>query len=540
MSSEPDFVAGGLGLTVTEFFDLIADQEARKLLDPNLLSVLDSMSGGRIEGSDLRRVAKTVVDFNVVLGETTSRNLVLSQIPRSKFLELEDRLEGKIDQVNSVGWSDWELGQLREFFGLVNENANLSEPPPATFVAPSYGLFDFQRHVVSRLTQQLSEGDQRTVLHMPTGTGKTRTAMHVVAHNLRMFEPSIVVWLASGKELLEQAIGSFQEAWNHLGSRTVQIGSMWGNRTPDLNSFADGFLAVGLAKAWAWSTSTDPNWALKLSPRVRLVVFDEAHQSIAETYRQISEELTTHYMCALLGLTATPGRTWADIDADGELADFFGGNKVSLEVPGDNPIDFLVQSGFLARANFRTLLSEPGIKFSEQELSQIARGLDIPTSVLEAVSISNQYVAAVTNAVEELLDSGHTRVIVFAATVEHARTLGAVLVMRNIRGYVVTGVTTKRLREQYIRAFKSHDEIPSVLINFGVLTTGFDAPRASAAVIARPTRSLVLFSQMVGRAIRGPKAGGTEECEIVTVVDPRLPGFGDIARAFLNWEDVWM
>ena len=78
-----------------------------------------------------------------------------------------------------------------------------------------------------------------------------------------------------------------------------------------------------------------------------------------------------------------------------------------------------------------------------------------------------------------------------------------------------------------------------ILVNFGVLTTGFDAPSASAVVIARPTQSLVLFSQMVGRAIRGPRAGGTETCEIVTVVDPSLPGFGDVAAAFLNWEDVW-
>ena len=44
---------------------------------------------------------------------------------------------------------------------------------------------------------------------------------------------------------------------------------------------------------------------------------------------------------------------------------------------------------------------------------------------------------------------------------------------------------------------------------------------------------------MVGRAIRGPKAGGTETCVIVTVVDPSLPGFGDVVSAFLNWEDVW-
>ena len=70
-----------------------------------------------------------------------------------------------------------------------------------------------------------------------------------------------------------------------------------------------------------------------------------------------------------------------------------------------------------------------------------------------------------------------------------------------------------------------------VMVNYGVLTTGFDAPATSAALIARPTRSLVLYSQMVGRATRGTRVGGNAQAEIVTVVDPHLPGFGSVADA---------
>ena len=115
----------------------------------------------------------------------------------------------------------------------------------------------------------------------------------------------------------------------------------------------------------------------------------------------------------------------------------------------------------------------------------------------------------------------------------------AVMTARGIDAHAVTGESSDRVRTHAIRAFKSDRHRPIVLVNFGVLTTGFDAPKATAAVIARPTKSLVLYSQMVGRAIRGPRAGGTETCEVVTVVDTRLPGFGDIAEAFSNWEDVW-
>ena len=77
-----------------------------------------------------------------------------------------------------------------------------------------------------------------------------------------------------------------------------------------------------------------------------------------------------------------------------------------------------------------------------------------------------------------------------------------------------------------------------MLINYGVLTAGFDAPKTNVAIIARPTTSLVLYSQMVGRAIRGTRAGGNDKSTIFTVVD-NLPGFRDVSQAFLNWEDVW-
>lgn len=119
------------------------------------------------------------------------------------------------------------------------------------------------------------------------------------------------------------------------------------------------------------------------------------------------------------------------------------------------------------------------------------------------------------------------------------KVLAAILGLQKVQSSVVTGETPLRIRDRAISKFKNADGEPMVLLNFGVLTTGFDAPKADAVVIARPTKSLVLYSQMVGRAIRGPKAGGTETCEIVSVIDPALPGFGDISEAFLNWEDIW-
>ncbi|MXX75360.1 MAG: DEAD/DEAH box helicase [Holophagales bacterium] len=480
-----------------------------------------------------------MVHFDGLLRDEKGRDHVLSLMPDAKRRELADRLGRSPGPGFDDVWTDRDIRGLRDFFGLVEETVAMPPPPSTGTVVPEYGLFDHQRTAVARLGPLLDQDERRAVLHLPTGVGKTRTAMHVVSKILRSHEPSVVVWLASGRELLEQAVCDFREAWAHLGTRPVQLGTMWGDRLPDLKGFVDGFLAVGLAKGWAVLSRTDPDWATRLAPRVRLVVFDEAHQSIARTYRRLTDELTLDFRCALLGLTATPGRTWDDIDEDGRLADFFSGNKVTLEVPGRNPIEYLIDRGYLARPHFRSLLASPGPRLTERDLVRIASGLDIPEDVVATLSMSEQYVTAVLQAIGELLDAGQQRVLVFAATVEHALLLTAVLLARGVASHVVTGDTPERVRAYAIERFKSDDEEPVVLVNFGVLTTGFDAPRAGAVVIARPTKSLVLYSQMVGRAIRGVCAGGTETCEIVTVLDPELPGFGDVAEAFFNWEDVW-
>ena len=532
-------ILGGPGLTVNSFFQAIEDRDVKRFLDTGVLSVLNAIFGGQISGSELRRVAETTIDFGTLLGEKVGRKLVLDLIPERKQSELEDWVDRSIHPADSENWTEKEVHKLRDFFNLIEERI-VSPPERATYtISPKYGLFDHQREAVHELMPLLAKDERRAVLHLPTGVGKTRTAMHVVAEWLRRNDPSIVVWLASGRELLEQATLAFQEAWSHLGTRSLQVGKMWGKHTPNLNDFKDGFLVVGLAKGWAVVSRTNPDWAARLSSRIRLVVFDEAHQSIAPTYRRITEELTLNCQCALLGLTATPGRTWNDIDKDGELAEFFSRNKVMLKVPGENSIEYLIENRFLARPIFRTLLSQPGACINDDDLFRISEGLDIPKDIVASLSMSPQYVTAVLEAITQLISTGHRRVLVFAATVDHAQVLTAILILRDIQCDIVTGLTPQCLRERAICNFKSDDQDPRILINFGVLTTGFDAPKASAVVIARPTRSLVLYSQMVGRAIRGPKAGGTDTCEVITVVDPKLRGFGDIAKAFLNWEDVW-
>jgi superfamily II DNA or RNA helicase len=356
---------------------------------------------------------------------------------------------------------------------------------------------------------------------------------------LRAQEPALAIWLAYSEELCEQAASEFERVWDCLGDREVNIHRFWGPRGLDLDQARDGIVVASLSKLYR--AAMDRLQVIgTLAGRCSLVVIDEAHQAIAETYRLVLDTLVTQgRTAALLGLTATPGRTWDDIGADEQLAEFFARRKVTLQVAGyANPVDYLVDQGYLARADFRPLLHRSGLRLSEADLRRIQAELDIPASILQRLAEDEQRNLAIVMKAEELARR-HARLLLFAASIEHAHLLAAVLRARGLGAAAVTGDTPPAERARLIAAYKADSAGPKMLCNYGVLTTGFDAPRTSAAVIARPTKSLVLYSQMVGRAIRGPRVGGNPAAEIVTVIDRDLPGFGSIAQAFTNWEDVW-
>ena len=77
-----------------------------------------------------------------------------------------------------------------------------------------------------------------------------------------------------------------------------------------------------------------------------------------------------------------------------------------------------------------------------------------------------------------------------------------------------------------------------MLVNHSVLTTGFDAPRTNNIVITRPIFSDILYEQIVGRGLRGPKFGGTETCRIVDFTD-NLGRFGD-QQSYHRFENFWI
>lgn len=517
----------------------------REIIGPSIMETLRGLDPELDSDNHLGEIAANLVEASEALRNPEMRDRIIRMLPLPKARELGRHFgvkEGRTlyDGLCTAAADPAALAVLYSFFGVVRDDRAPADSSPDSMKAVAgYALFDHQRAAAERVVHALSTAPRKVILHMPTGAGKTRTAMHIVAEHLRRHGPTVVCWLAQNAELLDQAAEEFENAWRFLGNRETGLVRFWGHRRPDILDIQDGVIVSGLAKMSALD-NRDPATMLRLADRVSLTIIDEAHQAIAPTYAAI---LTALYSKrphnALLGLTATPGRSWSDMSEDRKLSEYFDGCKVTLEVAGyDDPIAFLIDEKYLARPKFRTLYSNSGIDISENDVNSPSSTMDIPENVLRLLGQDTQRNLTILPAIEDLM-TRHRRVIVFSPSVENARVLTAILSIRGHVAFVVTGQSNETEREKAIRRFKSGDNCAMVLVNYGVLTTGFDAPAISAAVIARPTRSLVLYSQMVGRATRGTRAGGNEDAEIVTVVDPHLPGFGSVADAFKNWEDVW-
>jgi len=273
-----------------------------------------------------------------------------------------------------------------------------------------------------------------------------------------------------------------------------------------------------------------------------LVIMDEAHQAIAPTYKLLIETIIVLNKASFIGLSATPGRTWNDPDSDQKLSNFFFKQKAKIVIDGyENPVDYLTEKGYLAKTINTKLLHNSGINLSTGDIEYLQKNYVLSDKVLKKISENLLRNIAIITKIQQLTEK-HKRIILFAITKNNAIILNSLLTALAINSKVLTSETNSNERSKTISDFKisrTSNPKPIVLCNYGILTTGFDAPETSCAVIARPTDSLVLYSQMVGRAIRGKLSGGNDEAEIVTVIDENLKGFGEVADAFTNWDDVW-
>ncbi len=519
----------------------------QELLGRSTVNLITNLDSTRFNTTKLQQVLLDMYSEFHLLRTLKTRNLLFDMLKKKEAttllssLGLQARPDSDIwQQIKNIKLTSKNKKVLCDHFGITDFEESRELKFRTEDIQPDYPLFDHQILASVKVLKLLS-GEGRAMLHMPTGSGKTRTAMNIIAHYLRNHLSSTVIWLAYSEELCEQAAEEFVKSWQFLGNREVCLHRFWGVYDVEkLDEVEDSFIVAGLPKMVSKAKSSI-EFMQNLSKHCSLVVIDEAHQAVAPTYSVVLDLLAPEYKdkTHLLGLTATPGRTWSDMDADEKLAKFFKYKKHTLEVPNfSNPVDFLVSEGYLAKVEFEPLFYNFGMDLAQPDIERIRESTDLPTNILEQIADDAQRNMLIIDKVIELAKQAN-RIIVFAAAAKHSVLLSAMLQYKGINAKSVTAKTSLQDRTAIIEKFRASGDDCMVICNYAVLTTGFDAPKTNVAVIARPTNSLVLYSQMVGRAIRGVKAGGNKNAKVVTVVDKNLSGFGSVAEAFNNWNDVW-
>ena len=377
----------------------------------------------------------------------------------------------------------------------------------------------------------------RFILQMPTGAGKTRTAMEVVASFLNENPKACVVWVAHSRELCDQAVQCFLELWPHLGSVEIDVHRLYGAHTPyGISTDRPSFVCASFQTLYARINGTENSEdLLSRLPGRRLVVVDEAHKVVAVTYKAVTKSLLGNYV-SVMGLTATPGRSYGQLNTNAEneeLAKFFFSTIISFNARGEDPIAYLRSIGVLASARMERLAIDGSCILSDDELKHVKNLFDIPPSVLKKLGKDRVRNAEIVSCLVDLIKGRSCKsIIYFATSLEQSVLISSVLKLLDISTAHVDGTTPGSERDQRLREFKEGKL--SVLCNYEILSTGFDAPKVDCVFIARPTLSVVLYSQMIGRGLRGPQIGGTANCLIVNVKDnlENLPGIEDMYRVF--------
>jgi len=503
-----------------------------------------------------------------ILGDQLRRNKLFLSLPKDKQESV--RLKLGVENLFQFRLTPDIKQVLYGEFGFQAPPSDKNEIKPAVSANPvRYGLFAHQTDVLLRCQKYLSQREGRVLLHMPTGSGKTRTAMHLISRHLNSRPSGVVVWLVAGIELCEQSAREFERAWENLGERPLPVIRLWSRASGvDHESFKraalDGrAIDMGIFKEDSWPSKLpdafivgsvdsvsriidkwEPGERVQKLSNVSLIVFDEAHRASAQSYSRVVDTLAGNR--SLLGLSATPGRHHygESTDPDHLIVNMFGSNKVTLNIPGyESPIDALTDMGYLSRLN-RELLEIADSNMPQHVIDDIRKrrssSFDVNTKQLEAFGLDAVRNLQIVARVERLaLDEGHRRVLVFAPSVAASNLLANLLRGRGLRARSLSALTPPAERGAALKDFASKEAQPRVLCNYGVLTMGYDEPQISAVVIARPSNSIVLLNQMAGRALRGPKVGGNANAKLITVVDTKIPELVNAAKQFHAFDDSW-
>lgn len=387
-------------------------------------------------------------------------------------------------------------------------------------------LADFQVGLKTRMLEVLErDGDKtRCVVTLPTGGGKTRVAVEAFIDWMqpRFEEGKYLLWIAQSEELCEQAITCIEQIWSSRDFvRPLRVYRYFGGRKIPGDDLIGGAVVASIQQLHN-RVKLKEDVLDSILKDTGAMIIDEAHRAVSCMYDALldkAEEICGPGLFPICGLTATPGRT--GLNQAEETKKLVGRFETYLVKPelgceyDENPLQYFRDKKYLAQAHH--ILFKSGIEYmlTEDEIDSMKETDDLSPGFLKRLAADKERNCLT---IRRLLSLPRpTPTLVYACTVQHAYFLSVILNAQGRTAKAISSDTPVTLRRALIHDFKAGKV--EFLCNYGVLTTGFDAPKTECIAICRPTTSDVLYEQIIGRGLRGPKFNGTEECMIIDFAD---------------------
>ena len=381
-------------------------------------------------------------------------------------------------------------------------------------------LYEHQISAMQKLDEINNKSKFNSLLVLPTGGGKTMTAVYWLLKEV-VNKNKKIIWVAHRHLLLEQAAQTFKNnAYSDLlynrSSFNYRIISGKHDKAIHIKE-SDDILILSKDSA-VRNLDKIGKWIDK--DEVYLII-DEAHHATAKSYRKLIDYVNEKCNCVkLLGLTATPFRT-ADNER-GLLKKIF-----TDDIVFKTDLKDLIKKEILSRPQFEECSTEIGIGYNMglNAIKSIEQLDNLPDDIANEIAGNKERNNIIVNQYIKNKDK-YGQTIVFAVNRIHAITLKSLFKKHGIATeFIVSGTKNEFTgidisnedNERNIEEYRKGNI--NVLINVNILTEGVDLPKTKTVFLTRPTVSSILMTQMVGRALRGKEAGGTKEAYVVTFID---------------------
>lgn len=375
--------------------------------------------------------------------------------------------------------------------------------------------YDHQEKAWDALDELAASSERRAgLLVLPTGSGKTFTVVHWLLQQMERDAQLRVLWIADQQELLEQAARAFERGAQELPPEFGRVLRVLHGQAGPVTALGDRALDIACVTRQSVVGRSPAAMTKRLEAflaRPTVVVVDEAHHAVATSYERLLDEVERIAPgTMMLGLTATP---WpSGQGAIKRLTKRFPTTVAEVDVPS------LVGAGILARPTIHTVSTGESFTLDPEDVASLRSG-DFPGDVLGELDRATRNKLIVDKWTSARATWGKT--LVFVGTIDHADHLGAAFEAAEVPCQVLHSAAGRR--DEVLSDFRRSSG-PRVLVSVGMLLEGVDLPDARTAMLARPTRSHVLLRQMVGRVLRGPRAGGGDVAHIVAFEDHWVDG----------------